>query len=198
MPRRPVQVSLFDVSAELPDGFRYQPDFISEAEQHDLLERIRGLAFGDVRMHGVVARRRIVQYGHNYSFDSARVSSGLEVPELLRPLRARVAGFSGRRDEEFSELLITEYPPGAPIGWHRDAPPFDIIAGVSLLSACRFQLRRYDRTGSVITLEVEPRSVYLLAGAARSDWEHHIPPTPALRYSITMRTLRKSRRTGRD
>jgi alkylated DNA repair dioxygenase AlkB len=194
MPQSATSPTLFDLSAELPEGFHYQPGFISTDEERDLLERIGALQFGDVRMHGVVARRRIVQYGHNYSFDSARVSAGADVPDFLRPLRARVAQFAGRAPEQFSEVLITEYPPGAPIGWHRDAPSFDIVAGVSLLSACRFRLRRYDRTGGAISLEIEPRSIYVLAGPARSEWEHHIPPTPALRYSITMRTLRNRNR----
>lgn len=195
MPRSSTNATLFDLSAELPEGFRYQPDFLSADEERDLLGHIRALQFGDVRMHGVVARRRVVQYGRNYSFDSSRVTAGAEIAAFLRPLRARVADLAGRMPEEFSEVLITEYPPGAPIGWHRDAPPFDIVAGVSLLSACRFRLRRYDRTGGVISLEIEPRSIYVMAGTARTAWEHHIPPTPALRYSITMRTLRKPRRT---
>ncbi len=196
MARSHAAPTLFDLSTELPDGFRYQPDFISEAEERGLLEHIGRLRFGEVRMHGVVARRRIVQYGRNHSFDSTRISAGEQIPEFLEPLRVRIAAFAGRAPEEFSEVLLTEYQPGSPIGWHRDAPPFDIVAGVSLLSACRFRLRRYDRTGDVVSLEVEPRSLYVMAGPARTDWEHHIPPTPALRYSITMRTLRsRSRRS---
>ncbi len=183
--------TLFDLADPLPDGFRYQPGFISAEDERGLLDHIRALEFGDVRMHGVVARRRIVQYGRNYSFDSARVSAGPEIPELLRPLRDRIAAFAGRAPNEFSELLVTEYPPGAAIGWHRDAPPFGIVAGLSLLSACRFRLRRQDRTGPVLTVTVEPRSLYIIEGAARSEWQHHIPPTPALRYSLTLRTLRR-------
>ncbi len=185
--------TLFDLSDPLPDGFLYQSGFISSQDEQALLERIQALRFGEVRMHGVVARRRIVQYGHNYSFDSARISAGPVVPDFLRPLRDRIAAFARREPEEFSELLLTEYPPGATIGWHRDAPPFDIVAGLSLLSACRFRLRRYDRTGPVLTLTVEPRSLYVIEGPARSEWQHSIPPAPSLRYSITMRTLRKGR-----
>ncbi len=190
MPRRVETGTLFDVSLPLPDGFLYEPEFVSEDEEQSLLARIRALPFGEVRMHGVVARRRIVQYGHQYSFDSTRISAGIAIPGFLRPLRERVAGVAGVAPDQFSEILVTEYPPGAPIGWHRDAPPFGIVAGVSLLSTCRFQLRRYDRTGDTISVEVEPRSLYVMRGPARTDWQHHIPPAPSLRYSITMRTLR--------
>jgi alkylated DNA repair dioxygenase AlkB len=38
---------------------------------------------------------------------------------------------------------------------------------------------------------LEPRSGYVLAGDARRSWEHSIPPTKELRYSITFRTLRE-------
>jgi alkylated DNA repair dioxygenase AlkB len=44
------------------------------------------------------------------------------------------------------------------------------------------------RATHAITLE--PRSGYLMTGDARNAFEHHIPATDALRYSITFRTLR--------
>jgi hypothetical protein len=40
--------------------------------------------------------------------------------------------------------------------------------------------------------QILPRSGYVLSGAARYAWQHSIPPTKALRYSITFRTLRAS------
>ncbi len=45
-------------------------------------------------------------------------------------------------------------------------------------------------------LELAPRSGYVLAGPARTAWQHHVPPAKRLRYSITFRTLRTSG-TGR-
>jgi alkylated DNA repair dioxygenase AlkB len=190
--RRHVQTAtLFDLGPVLPAGFVYEPEFLPQSEEESLVEQISRLSFQDVRMHGVVARRRVVQYGFNYSFDSARLSAGDTVPPFLLPLRDRAARFAARPAADFSEALITQYPPGAAIGWHRDAPPFDVIVGISLLSACRFRLRRIDRTGSPVEITAAPRSVYLLSGEARTEWQHHIPPTRALRYSITFRTLRK-------
>ncbi|MGE5361868.1 MAG: alpha-ketoglutarate-dependent dioxygenase AlkB [Bacteroidales bacterium] len=191
MPRRVQTATLFDLAPVLPPGFVYEAGFISKDEEAALLGEIRRLSFEDVRMHGVVARRRIVQYGFNYSFDSARLSAGRTVPPFLEPLRDRAARFAGRPAADVTEALVTEYPPGAAIGWHRDAPPFEVIVGISLLSPCRFRLRRIDRTGSPVEITAEPRSVYLLSGEVRTHWQHHIPPTAALRYSITFRTLRR-------
>jgi len=36
---------------------------------------------------------------------------------------------------------------------------------------------------------IEPRSIYVLSGEARTVWEHSIPPLDKLRYSLTFRTL---------
>ena len=183
-------VALFDDLTTLPEGFIYRPDFLDVAEERDLLEVIRSLEFREVRMHGVVARRRVIQYGWRYQFDGARLSEGPALPAFLDPLRDRAAAMARVAPDALSEALLTEYPPGAPIGWHRDAPGFGIVVGVSLLSACRFRFRRGPERGSDrLAITLEPRSAYLLAGPARSEWQHSIPEVGTLRYSITFRTL---------
>jgi alkylated DNA repair dioxygenase AlkB len=112
----------------------------------------------------------------------------------LLPVRARLAGFAAVTPDELGEALVTEYAPGAGIGWHRDAPAFGIVAAVSLLASCRMRFRRGEvGNWETAELELEPRSAYLIAGEARSKWQHGIPPAKALRYSITFRTLRRMR-----
>jgi alkylated DNA repair dioxygenase AlkB len=175
----------------LPEGFVYQPDFLTAGEEGALLDEIRALEFHEVRMHGVVARRRVIQYGWKYAFDGARLSEGPPLPGFLLPVRARAAELASVPADALSEALLTEYRPGAPIGWHRDAPGFGIVVGISLLSACRFRFRRGPERGSERgTLTLEPGSAYVLSGPARTEWQHSIPEVNALRYSITFRTLR--------
>jgi alkylated DNA repair dioxygenase AlkB len=185
-------VALFADLQTFPEGFVYQPDFVSPDEQRALLDEIRALEFHEVRMHGVVARRRVIQYGWKYAFDGARLSEGPPLPAFLLPLRDRAAPFASVPAESLSEALVTEYQPGAPIGWHRDAPGFGIVVGISLLSECRFRFRRGPERGSTrVSLTLAPGSAYLLSGPARQEWQHSIPEVDALRYSITFRTLRK-------
>ena len=87
-------------------------------------------------------------------------------------------------------MNFTEYAPGAPIGWHRDKAVFDDVVGISLLSLCTFRFRRKTAHGwERFNLTLEPRSVYLLRGPARTEWEHSIPTVNELRYSITFRSL---------
>jgi alkylated DNA repair protein (DNA oxidative demethylase) len=182
--------SLFD-AATLPEGFLLREAFLEPDDERALVERVRSLEFHEVRMRGVTARRRVVQYGWRYSFESFKVSEGPPLPDFLIPVRNRAAAFRGLPPEDLSEALITEYAPGATIGWHRDAAPFDVVLGISLLSSCRFRFRR-GRTGSWETAEalLMPGSIYALTGAARKEWQHSIPAVGELRYSITFRTMR--------
>lgn len=180
-------------ASELPPGFSYRPEFITEADEHALAEAIGGVAFSDFEMRGVVARRRVAFFGRSYDRSAAE-----PLPTFLLPLRARIAQWSGVAPDDFAMALINEYRPGAPIGWHRDAPQYGSVAGISLLSACHMKLRPYrspstlSSTRRVAThgLALERRSAYLMTGESRQAYEHHIPPVAQLRYSVTFRTLR--------
>ena len=175
-----------------PEGFHYHPNFLSVAEERALIEHIMTLEFSEVRLHGVAAKRRVAHFGWIYGYESWRLTRGPQVPEFLLPWRERAAHLLDYEPTQMSEILVTEYPPGAGIGWHRDAPMFGpAVVGLSLGSACRFRFRRDHggRFGST-TLMLEPRSAYILSGAARTLWQHSIPATQAVRYSITFRTIR--------
>jgi alkylated DNA repair dioxygenase AlkB len=134
-----------------------------------------------------------VSYGGRYDFGAHELRAGEPVPELLHPLRRRVAAWAGQPAERFTHALVAEYAPGAPLGWHRDVPDFELVVGVSLHGPCRMRFRRYPPKPRerAIAVELAPRSVYRLAGEARWRWQHAISPTRALRYSITFRTLRE-------
>jgi alkylated DNA repair dioxygenase AlkB len=191
----PAPGSLFD--ADVPDGFFYREDFITPDEEARLADAIAGVEFSTFEMRGVVARRRVAFFGKSYDSGATTVPP---MPAFLDPLRERIAAWAGVDPGALAMALINEYPPGAPIGWHRDAPQYDIVAGVSLLSSCRMKLRPYVRPGgksasaerrtATHELTLHPRSAYLMTGRARSAYEHHIPAVPTLRYSITFRTLR--------
>ena len=174
------------------EGLRYEERFITPDDERALLDRIRSLTFHEMKMRGVVARRRVIHYGVSYSFETFRATPGPAIPDFLMPVREQAAAFSGVEAGALAEALITEYSPGATIGWHRDAPPFDVVVGISLASACRFRFRRGKvRAWETAEIEMPPRSAYVLDGPARREWEHSIPAVKDLRYSITFRTLKK-------
>ena len=175
-----------------PEGLVYRENLLSEKEERSLLDVLEGLDFEEIRMHGVVAKRTAKHYGLNYDYERRRPLEDAEpIPDWLEPMREKAAALAGVEPEDLVEALFQRYPEGAQIGWHRDAPRFDTVVGVSLLSPARMRFRR-DADGARETAEVElaPRSGYVLAGEARSGWQHHVPPAKAPRYSITFRTLR--------
>jgi hypothetical protein len=178
---------------DLPMGLHYREDFITDAEEHALLQAIAEVAFTNFEMRGVVARRRVAFFGASYDGAPA-----WPLPEFLLPLRARIAQWSEVDPDAFAMALLNEYRPGTPIGWHRDAPQYDIVAGISLSSPCRMKFRPYRapsaptsvRRTATHELVLHRRSAYLMTGESRQAYEHHIPPVARLRYSITFRTLR--------
>ena len=183
--------SLFE--RDVPPGFHYREDFITEADERVLFEAIADVAFSDFEMRGVVARRRVAFFGQSYD----RAAAG-PLPAFLMPLRATMAHWAGIDPDAFAMALINEYRPGTPIGWHRDAPQYGIVAGLSLLSACRMKFRPYrsasaptsTRRAATHEIVLNRRSAYLMTGDAREAYEHHIPPVTQLRYSVTFRTRR--------
>jgi DNA oxidative demethylase len=179
---------------DLPSGFVFEPFFLTVEEEADLIAYIQTLEWRTFQMHGVTAKRRIVHFGWHYSFESYRVTEADPIPPLFEPARERAAALAGIEPSAFAEALVTEYQPGAGIGWHRDAPPFGIVAGISMAGACRMRFQQgKGEERQVAAIELPPRSIYLLTGEARSVWQHTIPPTKERRYSLTFRTLRKRR-----
>lgn len=182
---------LFDTPPRPPPGFRYEPDFVSPETEHALVEQLGGLSFREFEYRGYKGRRRVVSFGWRYDFNEQALQSGAPIPGFLLPLRDRAGAFADAPPAAFQQVLVTQYPPGAAIGWHKDRPVFDDVVGVSLLSPCVFRLRRRKGTGwERASLTLARRSAYLLQASARSDWEHGIPAVGALRYSITFRTVR--------
>lgn len=179
---------------EPPEGFRYQADVLPPDEEKKLVEQIQQLPLKEFEFHGYVGKRRTLSYGWHYEFGEERLHPTEDIPLFLHNAREHAALFAGLAPEDLPHALITEYSPGTTIGWHRDKGVFDDVVGISLLSPCIFRLRRRTAAGwERYSITVEPRSVYLLRGEARTLWEHSIPAVEALRYSITFRSLRAKR-----
>jgi alkylated DNA repair dioxygenase AlkB len=182
------------VTTLLPPGLRYVPDFLSAGEESALLTDLRTLDFAAIEMRGQVARRRTVHFGWVYGYESWQIAPGPALPAFLEPLRERAAALVGVASTALAESLVTEYPAGAGIGWHRDARHFGVVVGVSLLGACRMRFERgTGASRETRALALAPRSAYVLDGAVRWQWRHSIPPTREPRYSVTFRTLREGR-----
>jgi alkylated DNA repair dioxygenase AlkB len=186
---------------DLPEGFLYRDGFLTVAEESELLCIFRGLEFAAYDYHGYLAKRRVVRYGVAYDINTReRIEAAPPIPDFLLGVRERAAQFAGLAPDEVAQAMVSEYSVGTPIGWHRDAPQFGTILGISLASACRMRLKPFQAASKIVpaniasrkalSIRLEPRSIYVMRGPARSQWQHSIPAVDEMRYSITFRTLR--------
>ncbi|HKP47586.1 MAG TPA: alpha-ketoglutarate-dependent dioxygenase AlkB [Pyrinomonadaceae bacterium] len=194
--------------AQTLEGFRYRNSLIDTSEERGLIERIREFPFREFDFHGYKGKRRVVSFGWRYDFSGQRLQKADDIPEFLLPLRATAAAFAGLEPAAMQHVLVTEYSPGAGIGWHRDKAVFGQVVGVSLLTSCILRFRREENDGRMtkasgssaskskrnwqrVNVLAEPRSAYHLTGPARLEWQHSILRVESLRYSITFRNMRE-------
>jgi alkylated DNA repair dioxygenase AlkB len=187
------QLALFEAPSRLPQGLRYQQDFISASLEQELIARVAELPLKPFQFGAFEGKRRVASFGFRYDYSLQRLEEAEPIPPWLRDVMAEVETFGGT-GTHISQVLCTEYAESVGIGWHRDKPHYDRVFGLSLGSVCKFRFRRKKAGGwERLTLETAPRSIYLMDGPARQQWEHSIPPVEAPRTSITFRTMPERR-----
>jgi alkylated DNA repair dioxygenase AlkB len=127
--------TLFPIGPVFPDGFSYVPHFITKDEEEELLKAFLKTELKKFVFKRYEAKRKVQSFGKDWSFDRRFYQQARKFPKRSN-LIAKVASHLSIKKEDFAELLLTEYPIESVINWHRDAPPFDLIAGISLLSNC--------------------------------------------------------------
>jgi len=187
-----MQPGLFDGPAALPNGLVFQPDFIDPAEEARLLEGIAATTLREAQYKQFTARRRVASFGAGFNYDENELTPAPDIASFLLPLRERAARWAGVEPDAFGYALVAEYRPGTPLGWHRDVPQFEMVAGISVGGSARMRFRPYppQPRATVFDLDLPPRSAYILRDDVRWKWQHSIVATRELRYSITFRTRR--------
>lgn len=181
-------------------GLGYHEDVITESEERALLDQLMPLELAPFKFHGWLGNRKTQSFGWRYDFDDASFTPTDALPDWLLPLRDKAAGLAGAETHDFMHVLLARYDHGAGIGWHRDRDVFERVVGFSLNTPATLRFRQRTASGfRRASVEVQPRSAYLLSGESRWDWEHSIAPGDQLRFSITFRTLsEKGRRIAAD
>lgn len=195
MTRSGEQKKLIDTGVHLPTGLVYRPDFITVEEEADILSYIELLPLEEAQYGEYRSKRRHFGFGWGYDDDTKEFIPGPPLPPFLGRVQRRIAKWLDISPQRVVEALINEYSPGSPIGWHRDNEAFEHIVGISLGGWARMRFRPIQPRGEkkdaskVVSLELEPRSAYIMQKDIRWKWQHSVAPTKALRYSITFRTL---------
>jgi alkylated DNA repair dioxygenase AlkB len=177
----------------MPGGFRYEENILSEEEEASLVASLDTLELKPFEFHGHLGNRRVTSFGLRYDYERRMVEPADALPLFLTELRKKAAAFAGRSIEEFQQAGVNQYPPGAGIGWHKDKPQFGAIVGISLLAPATMRLRRASGKSWIRrSHELKPRSIYILDGEARKEWEHSVPPVSSPRYALMFRTVAAS------
>ncbi len=154
-------------------GLQYFPEYISEAEEQQLLALVESHPW----MHEL--RRRVQHYGYCYDYRRRSIKQSMALgglPDWLNTL-----GHHFYEDGFFTEIpdqvIINEYLPGMGIAPHVDCEPCfkGTILSLSLESACVMDFT-HVHTGAAQAMLLQPRSLLVLKGEARYDWKHGIAP----------------------
>jgi alkylated DNA repair dioxygenase AlkB len=180
-----------------PPGGRLIGDFLSPQHAGELLAAV------DAEPWRADLQRRVQHYGWRYDYRARRVTQDMRLgpaPDWIAALADRVG-----REAKFSvtpdQVIVNEYIPGQGISAHVDCEPCfgAVIASLSLGGATEmvFKHRTTSERRAVI---LDPCSLIILAGEARYDWTHAIPPRKSdviegerqprtRRVSLTFRTV---------
>lgn len=185
---------LFEIEEEtMPDipGLTYIPDFITRDEESALIAEI------DAQPWLNDLKRRVQHYGYKYDYKARAVTDDA----YLGPLPDWIAPVTQKLPFKPDQAIVNEYLPGQGISAHIDCVPcFDeAIASLSLGSPAIMQFTN-PKTGEKQEIFLKERSLIVLSGPARYEWQHAIPVRKAdvvggfkierkRRLSLTFRTV---------
>lgn len=184
------QGSLFDDAPPVA-GLRLVTGAIDAESEARLAELIDAAPLAPFQFGQWEGKRMTANYGSAYDYQRGRPIPAPPLPDWLEDLRGRIVPLLGRDPAAFVQALLIRYDPGAAIGWHRDRPQYDEVIGLSLSAPATLRLRRRTEGGfERASVELPPRSIYLLSGEVRAAWEHSIAAQDFTRRSVTFRSLR--------
>jgi alkylated DNA repair dioxygenase AlkB len=131
---------LFGNKPSLPEGFRYGVDISDAVEEQVLLQALQSLPFKEFEFHCFTGKRRVVSFGWRYDFNGGGLQKTHDMPSFLLKVRDKAATFAQIAPSDLQQLLVTEYSPGAAIGWHKDRSVFGRRRRPIVCLALRFPL----------------------------------------------------------
>ncbi len=165
-------LSLFENTTNI-QGLSYIPDFIDAETEIRLIHRI------DEQPWITDLKRRVQHYGYRYDYKARNITADLklgDIPIWLMPYCQKLKN-EGVFLRTPDQVIINEYQPGQGIAPHIDCIPCfgDTIASLSLESSCSMHFS-HEKTQQKTEQFLEPRSLLVLSGAARYEWQHGIAP----------------------
>ena len=170
------QLNFLIVEEKVPkidiSGLTYVRDFTTSTEHDFLLSQI------DQQSWLTDLKRRVQHYGYKYDYKARNVNHNAylgPLPDWLSSVSDKLRNngiFSSAPDQ----VIVNEYLPGQGISTHIDCVPCfaDTITSLSLGSSCVMEFSN-PQTCEKKSIVLEERSLIVLSGSARYEWQHAIP-----------------------
>ena len=174
-------------------GLTYLREFITKEEEEALLSEVEAGPWDEENKS-----RRTKQYGYTFHWRNRRLnalrSAEKGMPSSSEATLKRLKELGLIPSAHFDQCIVNDYRGAQGIRPHRDREFFGpLVVGISLLEPVIMDFRCL-RSREVRALLLEPRSVLLLTGEARWQWQHGITAAPKLLYQG--KVLLRQRRTS--
>jgi len=161
------------LSGALPRGLVFLPNFISAAEERDLVASLDDPSRSTWSQE---LSRRVQHFGYRYNYKLRALSAAdkiAEPPEAIRTLGNRLVDL-GYFASAPDQVIVNEYEPGQGISPHVDRETCfgSAVASLSLASDIVMEFRSPTDECSAILLPA--RSLIVLRDEARYSWKHSI------------------------
>lgn len=177
-----------------PRGLIYIPNFLSAAEQQDLLEKLTDPVDDQWKTAGHRANRLVRHFGYNYPYTAKlELTVADPIPDYIQSVIAKLQQQPGLENFNPDQAIINRYLTGEGISKHVDHVKLfkDTIVSVTVGSGATMRFRNTD-TGEVFDQRVVPGSAYAMTSESRYNWTHEMVKSKAQRsprYSITFREV---------
>ena len=176
-----------EAAQHTPPGFRMTTEIMTPEFEREIVAVIDSLEMTAYPQPDL-GRRYTRAYGWGYDSRTYELVPADPLPVELEPLRHVAAEFAGVGADDLEHCMISRFEPGAMIPWLRMRPIWNHLVGMPLGSAAPMEFRRSPED-AIVRVSAEPRSMYLLTGEARADYEHRFPATPHHRWCLWFRDL---------
>jgi len=157
--------SLFDTN--IPEGLRILEEVVTRDEEQSLIEFVDACDWQSDLV------RRVIHFGVRYDYSGrvGQAGSAPPIPDQINWLVDRIRLIDGISQGSFA-VIVNEYLPGQGISAHVDHLGWGpVVCSLSLLSRISMT---FELEAERVDVELPARSLAVLAGPSRTEWNHSI------------------------
>lgn len=179
---------LIQEQIEKVNGLNYYPNFLSLEEEQEVLNEVDSQEWlGDLK-------RKVQHYGFKYDYRARKIDESFRIGPLPSWSEAIIKMMRGLGVIDFQpdQLIVNNYEPGEGIAMHVDCEPCftDTIVSLSLGSDVVMNFKEL-KSSKKYEILLQRRSLLVISGESRYDYEHGISERKSDVYNETKRVRRR-------